>query len=339
MKRILVVGSGLTGSTIARVLAENDFLVDVLEQRNHIGGNVFDLKSTSGIRYHLYGPHLFHTNNMKVVDFLSGFTKWDVYHHKVRALDPNGEMVVFPLTLSERSKYTTDAELDIFIKPYSHKMWGMDHFKLHPSVIGRIKKRQDNTENYFLTDRFQAIPDRGYTHMLEQMLNHPGIHVFLNEKFDRTYEDPYDHVFYTGSIDEYFNFVLGLLPYRSIKFTHREYPMARVLPSLQLNFTVQSTFTRVCDWSYLPENAREGVEKTVLSFEEPCDFLENDFKRFYPIPDLVGANRLLYEQYQAMASKKVTFVGRLGKYAYINMDQAVASALKTSHGFIRNQHI
>lgn len=339
MKRVLIVGAGLSGSTVARVLADHDFQVDILEKRGHIGGNVYDLKSEDGIRYHFYGPHLFHTNNKKVVDFLSRFTGWSPYRHKVMALNPQGELIVFPLTESEKKKYRTKEEiLNIYYRPYSKKMWGRELEELHPSVLNRIRDRVDDSEYYFLNDSFQAIPDEGYTSMVDNMLMHPKIFVHLNTPFHHDYEKGYEHIFYSGSIDEYFHFKLGILPYRSIKFRHVTYPISQLLPVMQVNYTVQSIYTRMTDWAHLPENADISLKNTILTSEEPCNFIDKEMERYYPIEDVKSKNRALYQKYVNMVPENLTLIGRLGHYAYLDMDQAVSSALQAAYKFLKNRN-
>lgn len=325
---ILIVGAGITGCTLARILAEKDFQVKIIESRNHIGGNVYDLKNDLGLRYHAYGPHLFHTNNAEVVHFLSRFTQWDTYFHQVRALDHQGDIVVFPVQKSQIHKYRDQDEIRrIFFEPYSRKMWGCSLSELDHTVIQRVGRRENDSSHYFQKDKYQMLPKNGYTAMIENMIDHKNISVDLNTFFHPSFENGFDHVFYSGPIDAYFNYEFGYLPYRSIKFTHTQYPIPQLLPSMQMNFTLQSEYTRITDWSHLPENHRQSSPSTMLTFELPCDSRENHDERYYPIKDKDGQNRRLYNQYATLAKPHITFLGRLGKYAYLDMDQAVASAM------------
>ena len=255
-RKILIVGAGLAGSTMGRILAEKDFKVEIIDKRNHIAGNIFDFINNNNERIHKYGPHLLHCRkDSEALNFLSRFTKWVKYEHKVRALLKNGKTTPLPInkyTLEDvfkrvfkdenetkeflesiRNKELTPRNTDeffessvgeelsnIFFRPYTKKMWGIEPKKLNVSVGSRLPVRTNDDCRYF-NDEFQALPKEGYTEMVKKMLDHKNIQINLNTPFRKGMEENYLHSFVSIPIDEYFNFKLGKLPYRSIIFEHR----------------------------------------------------------------------------------------------------------------------
>jgi UDP-galactopyranose mutase len=330
---ILVVGAGLSGAVIAIELARRGHKVTVIDQRDHIAGNAYDRINEYGIRVHQYGPHLFHTSNTKVVEWLSQFTDWLPYKHKVKALLANGHYVTLPVNRETVEIVGHDRIIDTFFRPYTKKMWGIDLEKLDPSILQRIPVRDDLNEFYFPNDSFQAMPKEGYTAMFEKILDHPNICVELNKKFNRLMEGEYSHVFNSMPIDEYFEFQHGELPYRSVKFHHHTLPMPSALPAATVNFTHSGPFTRVTEWKKIPGH---GIHEsyTTLTFEEPCDYKDNLLERYYPVKDLDGLNLEKYKKYRTMCPSHVCFIGRCGLYAYLDMHQAVSSALSITQDFL-----
>lgn len=327
----LVVGAGLTGSVIARELAEAGHNVVVLDKRDHVAGNAFDFEM-NGVRVHAYGPHLFHTNNKKVYDYLAQFTNWIPYKHKVKAQLADGRYVTLPVNRETKEIVGEENVLDIFFRPYTKKMWGKELEELDPSIINRVPIRDDDNEYYFPDDEYQALPDKGYTKMVQRILDHPKINVQINRKFEKWMESQYDHVFNSMPIDEYYDFKYGELPYRSIKFRHDVVPLTRVLPTPTVNFTHDGAYTRVTEWKLLPGHGDNPVG-TILTFEKPCDYRDNFMERYYPVKDVDGKNRETYEKYKSIENPKVTFIGRCGQYVYIDMHQAVNSALRIADDF------
>lgn len=333
--KILVVGAGLSGSVIARELAEHGHQIDVIESRYHIGGNCYDYYNEHNIRVHKYGPHLFHTSNMKVVEWLSQFTEWIKYKHKVRAMLDDGRMVVLPVNKETKEIVGEENVLDIFFRPYTYKMWNKTLDELDPSIINRVPIRDDDNEFYFPKDTFQAMPKDGYTAMFRKILKHRNITVHLNTKFNKDYEDQYDYVFNCMPIDVYFDKIYGELPYRSIKFHHVHMPCPKLLPVACVNFTHNGPYTRMTEWKNIP-NHGENSNFTTITYEEPCDYVYNNFERYYPVKDVDGKNRATYKKYEALVdSSKMQFVGRTGMYCYFDMHQAIAAALNSVSKFLQ----
>ncbi|VUD56657.1 UDP-galactopyranose mutase [Thalassocella blandensis] len=333
--RCLVVGAGFSGAVIARELAEANVHVTLIEKRDHIAGNAYDeVNQETGIRYHKYGPHIFHTNNEKVFVWLSKFTDWINYEHKVKAILDSGETVVIPPNLETIERLGKENVLDILYRPYTKKMWDKSIEELDPSILNRVPFRDDYNELYFPKDKYQMMPKEGYTAIIANILSHPNISVELNTKFEKTMEDKFDHVFNSMPIDEYYNYKFGKLPYRSIKFHHSVVPVPKFQELPTMNFTHDGVYTRVTEWKNYPNHGANRY-KTLVTFEEPCDYSENNFERYYPVKDVSGENRKRYEIYKNLENDKVTFIGRCGQYVYIDMHQAISSALKVASDFRR----
>ena len=327
-KRILVVGAGFTGATIARELAELGHHIDMIDIRDHWAGNAFDYTNEYGIRVHKYGPHLFHTNNEDVWNYLSNFTEWTPYKHKVKAMLSDGRLVTLPVNAETKEIVGEENVLDIFFRPYTLKMWGKTLDELNPAIIDRVPIRDDMNELYFPKDKFQAMPTNGYTEMIYNMMNHPNIKFSCGTAFDKSMEADYDHVFNSMPIDVYYDLQFGELPYRSIKFETQTIPVPKVFPTATTNFTHAGPHTRVTEWKNIPEHGT-NPHFTTLTFETPCDYRDNNMERYYPVRDKDGINGAKHKQYLDIPNEKTTFVGRCGWYAYIDMHQAVSAALAT----------
>jgi UDP-galactopyranose mutase len=359
--RILVAGAGFAGAVAARLMAEAGFFVDVIDKRPHIGGNAFDRVNAHGVRVHAYGPHLFHTNNTKVVEWLSAFTSWVPYEHRVTALLPGGDLVPLPINrrtleavfrepladeaavaaLLQRAgtqiAHPANAEeyllarlgpelTELFFARYTRKMWGMSLSELDASVVQRIPIRTDDEDRYFPGDSFQALPANGYTALFERMLAHDNIHVGLSVAFDKTMLARYRHAFLSLPIDEYYDFRLGELPYRSIRFHHEDVSAATVRArTATVNFTDTSGFTRKTYWHLLPAHWVTRGATVTCTTEEPCDYKDNDFERYYPVKTADGRYQALSKAYSDHAAQEdgVTFIGRCGTYQYLDMHQVV----------------
>ena len=336
MKRILVVGAGLSGATIARELADIGYKVHVIDRRNHVAGNAYDYVNEHGIRVHEYGPHLFHTNNERVFIWMSRFTEWVEYRHKVKAQLKDGRYATLPVNRETKDMVGEENVLDVFFRPYTKKMWGVELDQLNPDIINRVPIRDDDNEYYFPDDKIQYMPRNGYTKMVENMLHHHNITLGLNTDFNVNMEKNYDHVFNSMPIDQYFEFKYGKLPYRSIKFETVSLPIPQALPTATVNFTHHGPKTRVTEWKNIPCHG-DNKYITTLTFEEPCDYADNNFERYYPVKDRDGKNRELYERYKNDQPENVTFIGRCGLYAYLDMHQAVNSALAIARKFIDDE--
>lgn len=332
--RILIVGAGFSGAVIARECAAAGHLVKVIDKRDHIGGNAYDYIDSNGIRIHKYGPHLFHTNNEKVVQWLSQFTEWVPYQHKVKAQLNDGTYVTLPVNKETKEIVGEDNVLDIFFRPYTKKMWGKSLDELDPSIINRVPIRDDDNELYFPNDEYQMMPKKGYTEIFHNIFNHSNIEVELNVDFDKSMEEEYDYIFNSMPIDMYFDYDYGELPYRSIKFHNVTLQQPRVLPTATVNFTHDGTYTRVTEWKNIPCHGSNDYT-TVLTYEQPCDYKDNDYERYYPVKDLEGTNRETYKKYKDRVDEdKMTFIGRCGMYVYVDMHQAISSALATARRFL-----
>ncbi len=356
---VLVVGGGFAGAVCARRMAEeHDLRVLVIDRRPHVGGNAHDALDEHGVLIHTYGPHIFHTNAAKVTEFLSRFTEWRPYEHRVWA-EVDGQIVPLPInrTTVERLhrvelngedetaaylaslaepraelKTSEDAVVakvghDLYerlFRGYTRKQWGLDPSELHASVCGRLPVRTNTDDRYF-TDAFQQMPAAGFTAMFERMLLHPNIEVRLGIEYDdvRT-EVAARQIVWTGPIDEFFGYRLGKLPYRSLHFERetRATPGGRLVqPVAVINYPNERIpFTRATEFRHLTGQVSAF---STLTYEYPTS--EGD--PYYPIPR--PENRELYHRYEALAAERpdVLFVGRLARYQYLNMDQVVAQAL------------
>ncbi len=353
----LVVGAGLAGATLAERLAnELEARVLVIDKREHLAGNCFDPVTDDGLRYHRYGPHIFHTNAPAVVAYLSRFTGWRPYEHRVLAR-VRDRLVPIPINrttinqlygldldeagvaafLDARSIPTArianseDAivsrvgrELyELFFRDYTRKQWGLDPAQLDASVCGRIPTRTTSDDRYF-TDSFQAMPADGYASMVERMLANPRIDLALGVDYQAAADRvTFQRIIFTGPIDEFFDHRYGRLPYRSLRFEFETIDRERVQDAACINEpSADVPYTRTTEYKYLTGQTHA---KTLVSREYPT--AEGD--PYYPIP--MPESRALYERYRRLAARErhVTFVGRLAEYRYYNMDQAVASALTT----------
>lgn len=333
--KILVVGAGFYGTTIARKLAEAGHDIVVIDKRDHIAGNAYDYVNVDDVRIHKYGPHLFHTNNKEVVEYLGMFTDWVSYYHKVKAILSDGRYVTLPVNKETKEIVGADKIVETFIRPYSEKMWNMKLEELDPNIMNRVPIRDDDNELYFPKDEYQLMPVGGYTEMFKKMLDHPNIEVKLRYSFNIACEAKYDYIFNSMPIDEYFDFEFGELPYRSIKFHTHSLPTPKLLPTAVVNFTHDGPYTRMTEWKNIPLHG-DNEKVTWITYEEPCDYKDNYMERYYPVKDISGKNREIYRLYaeKAKLKKNMEFIGRCGLYAYLDMDQAVASALACADRFL-----
>lgn len=322
----LVVGAGFAGAVIAHELANDGHQVTLIDERDHIGGNAYDYTNEHGIRIHKYGPHIFHTSNEKVYNWITQFGEWVEYKHKVKAQLSNGEYVTLPVNKLTKEIVGEENILDIFYRPYTKKMWDKEIEELDPNILKRVAVRDDDNEYYFPKDIYQIMPKDGYTKVFEKILDHQNIVVKLNTPFHKDMESDYQHVFNSMPIDVYYDYRFGELPYRSLKFHNVNLPMVRALPASVVNFTNNSPYTRIAEWKNFPEHGSND-KWTTLTYEEPCDYIDNDYQRYYPVKDIDGINQTIYKTYKEIENTKVTFIGRCGMYVYIDMHQAVMSSL------------
>lgn len=359
----IVVGTGLTGAIFAEQLAQNGYKILIIDKRNHIAGNCYDVRNKNGIFYHAYGPHIFHTNISHVVEYLSEFTEWYDYEHRALGM-VNARLVPIPFNLTSLkicfpSKeaahlenllinsygYNTNVTIlqmleaqrseikrlahyiyDNIFLGYTTKQWGKRPEELASSVSNRVPVHISYDDRYF-QDTFQKMPKDGYTQMINRMLLHKNITILLEHTWEKIKgKVEYGGLVYTGTIDEYFNCCLGELPYRSLHFDFQDYAQPMHQPVAQVNYPNEHDFTRITEMAHL---SCEYKSTTLVALEYPRPYRRGINEPYYPIP--CENNNLLYEQYVELAHKEapnVFFAGRLGEYKYYNMDQAVSRALK-----------
>ena len=353
----IIVGTGFAGSTIAERLANAGHQVLVVDQRSHIGGNAYDELDAQGVLIHRYGPHIFHTNAERIVEYLSHFTEWMPYEHRVLAsvdgqllpipinqdtinhlydldLDDVGVQTFFDRVREPRDPIKTSEDVVLntvgrdlyekFFRGYTRKQWGLDPSQLSAAVTARIPVRTNRDDRYF-NDKFQIMPKDGYTAMFQRMLDHPNIHLELDtDFFSIRHRIKAKTIIYTGPIDTFFNYCYGPLPYRSLRFEHLHLGKTpRYQPVAVVNYPNEHDYTRVTEFKHLTGQSHPG---TSIVREYP----QAEGDPYYPIPR--PENEALYQRYKALAASEsdVFFVGRLAQYRYYNMDQVVAAALKTA---------
>ena len=351
----LIVGAGFAGAVVAERMARcHGKKVLLIDRRDHIGGNAYDHYNKHGILVHRYGPHIFHTNSEQVFQYLSQFTSWRCYEHKVLA-SVDGKLVPVPINettvnLLYDLNLTSEEEVEEFFasraeprslirtsedvvvskvgqdlyeklfRNYTRKQWGKDPSELDASVTARIPVRTNRDDRYF-TDRYQAMPKHGYTRMFENMLDHPNITIELGCDFSDVVDDiKYREVIYSGPVDEFFDFRYGKLPYRSLQFQHETLNTEYLQPVAVINYPNDHIYTRITEFKHL---TGQSHPYTSVVYEYPA----GDGDPYYPVP--TPENATLYKRYAelAAANKQVHFVGRLATYKYYNMDQVVAQAL------------
>jgi UDP-galactopyranose mutase len=350
----LIVGAGFAGSVLAERLARgSNKKVLICDKRSHVGGNAYDHYNEAGILVHKYGPHIFHTNSREVFEYLSRFTEWRSYQHRVRA-SVDGQTVPIPINLDtintlyglnltsfeveeffqkvaepcEQIRTSEDVVVsrvgrelyEKFFRNYTRKQWGLDPSELDATVTSRVPTRTNRDDRYF-TDTYQAMPLHGFTRLFENMLDHPNIKIMLNCDYREIEKEiPFREMIYTGPVDAYFDYRYGKLPYRSLEFKHETHDMAVYQPAPVVNYPNEHLYTRITEFKYL---TGQEHSKTSIVFEFP----RSEGDAYYPVPRKENAD--LYAKYKALAqtSSGVHFVGRLATYKYYNMDQIVAQAL------------
>lgn len=370
-KKILCVGAGLTGSVIARELADQGFPVDVIDERDHIAGNCYTRSDPgTGIMIHEYGPHIFHTSQKKTWDYVNHFAEFRPFILRIKAsvkgkvyplpinlltisqffdtaFSPNkarefienqliDKTIAIPSSLEEQALRSIGKELyEAFIRGYTAKQWGMDPRELSESILKRLPVRFNYDDNYF-SDCFQGIPARGYTNLIENILDSKNIRLHLNTRSEDMDSREFRRIFYSGRIDRFFNYRYGELGYRTLKFKHF-YPGGDEAKDYQgcavMNYCDEEVpYTRIIEHKHF--TPFEQFEKTVCTQEFSSSCGQADIP-FYPVPRAGGSS--LLNRYLADSEKEpdTTFVGRLGTHQYLDMDTAVTRALEAAENFLK----
>lgn len=360
MYHYLIVGAGLSGAVCARMLADSGKKVLIIDKRNHVGGNTYDEYDEYGVLIHKYGPHIFHTNEKRVVEYLSRFTDWTLYEHRVRA-SIDGKLVPMPINLDtvnqlynlnldaaglaeffkqraepiEVPKNSEDVVVGVvgrelfekFFEGYTLKQWSLHPRDLDASVTARVPIRFNRDDRYF-ADKYQMMPRAGYTKMVQNMLDHENIHIMLNTPFQAIRETiAHEKLIFTGPVDEYFHHELGKLPYRSLRFEFETVDRDSYQDYATVNYPNSYDFTRISEFKKL---TGQSCRYSTVVREYPMA----EGEPYYPIPAREGKE--LYQKYKDLAEKTqdVIFLGRLGRYSYMNMDKVVLEALNLSDGLV-----
>ncbi len=366
-KNILIVGAGFSGVVIGRQLAEQGHLVRIIDKRPHIAGNCYDARDEkTQVMVHTYGPHIFHTDNQEVWNFIQKYSQMMPYVNRVKATyngkvfslpinlhtinqffektcspdearelirDKGDSSITDPKTFEEQALRFVGKELyEAFFKGYTIKQWGMSPAELPASILKRLPIRFNYDDNYF-NHKFQGMPKDGYTEMVKKISEHPNIKVELETEFDLSERDAYDHVFYSGPLDAFYQYQFGRLGYRTLdfeKFTFTgDYQGCAVMNYCEKNVP----YTRITEHKYFsPWESHEGS----VCYKEYSRSCEPEDIPYYPIRQ-VGEMALL-DKYLALAKseKNITFVGRLGTYRYLDMDVTIAEALKTAEVYLKS---
>jgi len=341
----LIIGTGLSGCTCARTLADKGYKILIIEENTHIGGMCHDYIDNNGILVSSYGPHLFHTDSNIVWDFINLYSDWDTYEHIAKVI-VDKKFCDFPVNLNTIQQLNikdvvsdgpdySNAETYLFstigetltnkiFKNYSYKQWRCELKDLHYSVVERVKIRFDNDPRYF-RDRYQVIPRLGYTNFMKTLLDHPNITLELGRKFNKFSDTiEYDRMIYTGPIDRFYDFQYGKLNYIKIFFAQVSFDTKFFQPYAQINYSNPSReYTRTVEYKHINKNLKT-VERTSVSFEYPNHLSGLEC---YPNFNIQSVN--LYQKYLELTQqeKNVIFVGRMAEYKYFNMDQAILNAI------------
>lgn len=372
-KKILIVGAGFSGAVVAEQLAKtNQFEIHVFDERNHIAGNCYtERDKETNIMVHKYGPHIFHTSNREVWEYVNSFIKFQPFVNRVKAVY-RGEVYSLPINLhtinqffrksmspnEARAFIESQGEKSIgepqnfeeqalkfvgknlykaFFYGYTKKQWGTEPKNLPASILKRLPIRFNYDDNYY-NDLYQGIPEEGYTEIIRKMLEHPNISVILNSKFTLNPKDldTYSHIFYTGPIDEFFNYKYGRLSYRTVYFK-RYVSDGDFQGNAVINYTEENIpFTRIHEHKHF--TPWETHNKTVY-FEEYSKETEPNDIPYYP--KRLETDLQILEKYQKEVNslQKITFLGRLATYRYLDMHHVIEEALNIAKKFLEKSNI
>jgi UDP-galactopyranose mutase len=358
--KILIVGAGPVGCTIAEILSKKSYKIDIIDSRNHIAGNCYDFKNQFGVLVHKYGPHYFRTNNKKVFKYLSKFTKWIPGNYFVNSY-VDRKYYDFPINLNTINKFfnkkftSTEAKKFLkekskkkiknlnfetylisqigevlykkFYKNYTIKQWGVNPKLINVSVAKRIPIKFNKNKDY-ITSRFKFMPKNGFTTMFKKMISHKDINIQLNKKYSYSHEDltKYNNIVFTGPIDSFFNFKFGKLGWRSLRFDFITYKKKYKQHCLQINYPNDYKFTRKVEYKHVTQ---QKINYTTISKEYP----KSNGDPYYPRSTEKDKKILkLYEVAKKYFEKKgFYFAGRLAEYKYINTDQAIEIGMSVAN--------
>jgi UDP-galactopyranose mutase len=364
-KKILIVGAGPVGCTVAEILSKKSFLIDIFDSRNHIAGNCYDFKNQFGVLVHKYGPHYFRTNSKKVLKYLSKFTKWIPGNYFANSY-VDKQYYDFPINLNTINKFFKKKFTSIearkflkekqkkkfknlnfetylvsqigeklykkFYKNYTIKQWGVNPNLISASVAKRIPIKF-NTNKDYITSKFKFMPKKGFTSMFKKMISHKNINIRLNKKYSYSHEDltKYNNIVFTGPIDSFFNFKFGKLGWRSLRFDFITYKKKYKQHCLQINYPNDYKFTRKVEYKYVTQ---QKINYTTISKEYP----KSKGDPYYPRSTKKDKKILkLYEVAKKYFEKKgFYFAGRLAEYKYINTDQAIEIGMSVANKILLN---
>jgi UDP-galactopyranose mutase len=365
MKKIAVVGAGFSGAVIAQELGKANYTIEVFDSRPHVAGNCHSQRDDeTGVMVHTYGPHIFHTNNEKVWDYVRRFGEFMPFTNRVKAVT-NGRVFSLPINLLTINQFfgktfnPKEAEAflaslgdqsitspetfeeqalrfvgkdlyEAFFKGYTTKQWGMHPSKLPASILKRLPVRFNYDDNYYAS-AYQGMPKNGYTGIVEKMLDHPNLTVHLNATFDRSMAGDYDHIFYSGPIDAWYGYSEGRLGYRTLDFAAERHD-GDYQGNPVINYCDEDVpWTRISEHKHF--SPWESHEKTLI-FKEYSRFCEETDTPYYPIRLAKEKSQLKRYIEMARDEQSLTFVGRLGTYRYLDMHVTIAEALDVAERFL-----
>jgi UDP-galactopyranose mutase len=364
-QKIGIVGAGFSGAVVANTLAHAGFKVEIFDCRTHLAGNCHSERDAeTGIMVHVYGPHIFHTNNQTVWDYIRQFDEFMPFTNRVKAICNRGvfslpinlltinqffnkrfspaEAVDFIQSVSDRSiidPHTFEEQAlrfigkdlyQTFFKGYTLKQWGIEPSELPASILKRLPIRFNYNDNYYAS-QFQGMPKNGYTYIVEKMLDHPNIDIYLNTEFRHDMAQSYDQVFYSGSLDRWFAYREGHLRYRTLDFIEERH-QGDYQGNAVINYCEQNVpFTRISEHKHF--SPWETHEKTLI-YKEYSRECGHDDVPYYPLRLVNDKARLTHYVDLARAETNTTFIGRLGTYRYLDMHVAIAEALDTANIFL-----
>ena len=366
---VAMAGAGISCAVIARQIAERGHRVVVFERRSHLAGNCHTERDDStGVMMHLYGPHIFHTDDEKVWSYVNKFACFMPYTNRVKAV-AYGKVYSLPINLhtinqffnktfspaeardfieqqavlsiinpanfeEQALRFVGEELYNAFFKGYTQKQWGVAPTVLPASILKRLPVRFNYNDNYFF-HRFQGIPKEGYTSMVERILDHPNIQILLNTEFAVEQSSDYDHVFYSGRLDEFYGYDSGRLSYRTLDF-ERTYFEGDFQGCAVMNYCDSLTpYTRITEHKYFSPWEEHTGSVCYTEYSRSCGI--NDIP-YYPIPLISGDVLLEHYKVRAESESNITFVGRLGTYRYMDMDVSIRSAFDVVDKWLALRH-